>query len=282
MIIIADSGSTKTDWALCNGHTYRLVKTSGINPYMQTEQQITQLIHEELMPQIPASDRTTPALQVYFYGAGCTPEKIPSVQHALALVMSLSPEQVTVHSDLMAAARGLLQQQEGVACILGTGSNSCHYNGKEIIANVSPLGFILGDEGSGAVLGKKLVGNCLKHQFSPVICQAFETKYGLTAAQIIQRVYRQAFPNRFLASFAPFLYEHRQEPEIEQFLIHEFEEFVQRNILAYRPFTGTVSCTGSIAWYFREYLEKALQNHHLSIGCIKKSPLEGLIQYHTL
>lgn len=282
MIIIADSGSTKTDWALCFGNKHRIVKTSGINPYMQSELQIIQLIKEELMPEIPDLDRGTPALHVYFYGAGCTPEKIPSVQYALALGMTLSAEQITVHSDLMAAAHGLLQQREGIACILGTGSNSCHYDGQAITANVSPLGFILGDEGSGAVLGKKLVGNCLKHQFSPAICQAFEAKYGLTTAEIIQQVYRQAFPNRFLASFAPFLYEHRQEPEIEQFLIHEFEEFVQRNILAYRPFTGAISCTGSIAWYFREYLEKALQNHQLSVGSIVKSPLEGLIQYHTL
>ena len=194
MILIADSGSTKTDWSVIQqGKLTRSIKTKGMNPYFQSEEEIGKEISEVLLPQLGNS-----ALEaIYFYGAGCTVDKVEVVRNVI--IQHTNVTRVEVNTDLLAAARSVCGRKAGIACILGTGSNACFYDGKNIVDNVSPLGFILGDEGSGAVLGKRLVGDLLKGMMGQELKDKFLKQYNLTPGDIIERVYRQPFPNRFLA-----------------------------------------------------------------------------------
>lgn len=220
MILIADSGSTKTDWCVVeHGQLVQQIFTKGTNPFFQSEEEISNEIATALIPQLKTNKFET----VHFYGAGCAfPDKIETVRKAIAAHLQVSGE-IEVSTDMLAAARGLCGHQPGIACIMGTGSNSCYYDGKNIVSNVSPLGFILGDEGSGAVLGKLLVGDILKNQMTPGLKEKFLEQYNLTPAEIIDRVYRQPFPNRFLASFSPFLVEHLDEPAIRELVLNSFK-----------------------------------------------------------
>ena len=229
MILIADSGSTKTDWCvILNGTPIKRIGTKGLNPFFQSEEEIQQELTHSLLPQLPEGTINS----VYFYGAGCTPEKAPVLRRAIADSLPIVGN-IKAYSDMLAAARGLCGHEAGIACVLGTGSNSCFYDGKEIVNNISPLGFILGDEGSGAVLGKLLVGDILKNQLSPAIKEAFLKQFDLTAPEIIDRVYRQPFPNRFLASLSPFIAQHLEEPGIRQLVLGSFIAFFRRNVMQY-------------------------------------------------
>lgn len=182
---------------------------------------------------------------------------------------------------MLAAARSLCGHEPGIACILGTGSNSCFYDGQDIINNVSPLGFILGDEGSGAVLGKLLIGDILKNQLSAALKEEFLKQLGLTAPEIIDRVYRQPFPNRFLASLSPFLAQHIEEPAIHALVLGSFKAFLQRNVMQYDYKTYPAHFIGSVAHCYESLLQEASQASGVQIGRIFKSPMEGLIQYHN-
>ena len=230
MILIADSGSTKTDWCVVeHGQLVQQIFTKGTNPFFQSEEEISNEIATALIPQLKTNKFET----VHFYGAGCAfPDKIETVRKAIAAHLQVSGE-IEISTDMLAAARGLCGHQPGIACIMGTGSNSCYYDGKNIVSNVSPLGFILGDEGSGAVLGKLLVGDILKNQMTPGLKEKFLEQYNLTPAEIIDRVYRQPFPNRFLASFSPFLVEHLDEPAIRELVLNSFKKFLKRNVMQY-------------------------------------------------
>lgn len=272
MKLLADSGSTKTKFAaVANGDT-KYILTDGINPYYQTADEITSCLKTQLLPQLSAPEAVE---SIEFYGAGCAPEdKIAIVRNAL---QTLFPDaKVFVGSDLLGAAKALCGENEGIACILGTGSNSCHYDGEKIVKNVSPLGFILGDEGSGAVLGKLLVADVLKHQAPEEICGKFFEKYKLAASDIIDRVYRQKFPNRFLASFAPFVSENIGHPYCQQLVYRNFTAFIERNLRQY-PAGLPVHFTGSIAYHFKPILIQALTAAHLTVGIITKEPLEMLV-----
>ncbi|MCL1937544.1 MAG: ATPase [Candidatus Azobacteroides sp.] len=274
MILLADSGSTKTRWSLIERETaVQTCMTKGINPFFQSKGDIVSLLEKEF-----TLSKNSVSI-IYFYGSGCTPGKSPLVSEALDDYFR--PEKIEVNSDLLAAARSLCQKEEGIACILGTGSNSCYYDGEKIVQQIPSLGYILGDEGSGAVLGKKLLGDILKKQLSPVIVEDFHTAYPfLSTAEIIERVYRQSFPNRFLAQFAPFLLDHISKPEIKQLVEDSFTEFIRRNILLYDSSMLPVHFTGSIAYHFRQNLESVCSLFHLPLGKITKDPLPGLIQYH--
>lgn len=277
MILIADSGSTKTDWvALHEGHEPVRVQTRGMNPFFQTPEEMTAEILSALLPHLP----DLPVTAVYFYGAGCTPEKCPQVQHTLADALGVQGE-VEVYSDMVGAARGLCGHEKGIVCIMGTGSNSCLFDGLNVVANVSPLGFILGDEGSGAVLGKLLVADLLKNQLGEELKQAFLSKYGLTPADVIDRVYRQPFPNRFLASFAPFLKEHILHPGIRSIVRNSFLSFLRRNVMQYPGYELlSVHFVGSIAFYLQDVLREAMAECGLHLGKILQAPVDGLILYH--
>jgi N-acetylglucosamine kinase-like BadF-type ATPase len=285
MLLIADSGSTKTDWCLCNQDTIILnIQTQGINPYHQTEEAIEEVLRDELLPQFEAQSSKLEAHvsqpKVIFYGSGCANATACNrIKEALFKV--LGSEDVTVHSDLLGAARALCGHEEGIACVLGTGSNSCLYNGKEITANTPPLGYILGDEGSSAVLGRRLVGDCLKNQLPEAIRDEFLAEYQLTQEIILEKVYRQPLANRFLASLTPFLSKHREVPEVHKLLVESFTDFFVRNVKQYRRPWLPIHFVGSIANAFPGELKEAAESLGMELGSILQSPMEGLIKYHS-
>lgn len=276
MILIADSGSTKTDWVLFNGDSIiTRVKTQGFNPTQQSTEDIYYVLSKELTGNI---DTTAPQT-IYFYGAGCAYENANKRMQA-ALENIFTTRNIHIHSDLLAAARALCGHEEGIACILGTGSNSCLYDGKKITDNTPSLGYILGDEGSGAHLGRQLVSDCIKKQLSAPLCDKFLKKYDLTIAGILERVYHEPLPNRFLASFAPFLHENRNNAEIHNLLIQCFTQFFQRNTMVYRRSWLPIHIIGSIGVNFAQEIKETAESLGLSIGNIVESPINGLIEYH--
>lgn len=279
MILLADSGSTKTDWCIAeNNSILKRISTRGTNPFFQTPDEIEREIASELVP----ATAGFPIDKIFFYGAGCAfPEKNEIIRAALAVHYPSAT--IEINSDMLAAARALCQRSAGIACILGTGSNSCYYDGKQICNNVSPLGFILGDEGSGAVLGRRLVGDCLKNQLPPSLKEKFLARFDLTPATILERVYKRPFPNRFLASLSPFIAENIQIPEIRRIVSEGFTDFFRRNVMQYDRYTELpIHFTGSIAHYYRSVLEECAEQLKLRIGVILQAPMEGLVAYHSI
>src|SRR5690606_5294413 len=276
MILIADSGSTHTTWALVDRDSSDVLycETPGINPYYQDEDEIVAVLSDEFSMDI------NQVRKIYFYGAGCAnPEKCALVGRALMRFFGIC--EIDVQSDLMAAARALLGRGSGIAAILGTGSNSCYYDGQKIVSNVPPLGFILGDEGSGAVLGRTLVGDILKKQVPEQICSRFFERYQLSAADILERVYRHPFPNRFLAGFTHFIADNIEEEAMSDLVRKAFAAFFVRNITLYPEATGLpVNFVGSVAYEFRELLKEAAAITGFGVGQIMRSPVAGLIRYH--
>jgi len=198
-----------------------------------------------------------------------------------ALGKHLDVKTIEVNSDILAAAHGLSGRNPGIVCILGTGSNSCFYDGEKVVANVPALGFILGDEGSGAVLGKLLVGDILKNQLPAGLKEKFLQQFDLTQGTIIERVYRQPFPNRFLASLSPFLKQNIETPEIRALVLNAFKAFLNRNVKQYDYQNNKVHFIGSIAYYYKEILEEAICECGMQLGNIVQSPMEGLVIYHA-
>ena len=279
MILVADCGSTKIDWCLLkNGKVEKQVFTLGMNAVMLTEEEMRQRIGDELVPELTGY----PVAEVYFYGAGCISDEVCG--NVARAIRSNFPSATTVevHTDLLAAARALCGREAGIACIMGTGSNSCYYDGIEIRDNVSPLGFILGDEGSGAVLGKILLGDVLKNQLPADLCEKFLTQYELDRLTIIRRVYKEPQGNRFLSSVTPFLLENIDRKEIHDLVLNSFKSFFVRNIAQYKGYRDlSVNFIGSIAHYYRPVLEEAAAACGCRVGNIIKSPMEGLIKFHT-
>ena len=284
MILIADSGSTKVHWCLmaANGHTGEF-RTDGINPLFQTSDAMRNSICNQLLPQMASMLWAGTITHVFFYGAGCTPEKAPFVKQAVEAVFKKA--QVEVASDMLGAARGLLGHRMGVACILGTGSNSCLYDGEQIAWNVPSLGFILGDEGSAATLGKRLVSDLLKNRLGDDLKERFLSQYNITHADIIEHVYRQPFPNRWLANLARFCAENIDDQRIYDLVYTHFAQFVERNIAQYyasedEKKSMPVGFVGSIAYYYRPVLETVLNDYGFTIGQILQDPIKGLAEYH--
>jgi len=276
MILIADGGSTKTDWCVAEqGKQLQRIITQGINPYFLSEDAIGEEIRSALLPEL----KVTTFDALYFYGAGCLPEKIPVMQSALGKYLEVKT--IEVNSDILAAAHGLSGRNPGIVCILGTGSNSCYYDGEKIITNVSPLGFILGDEGSGAVLGKRLVGDLLKNQLPAGMKEKFLQEFDLTPAMIIERVYRQPFPNRFLASLSPFLLQNIEEPALRALVFDSFRLFLTRNVMQYDYKQYPIYFIGSIAYHYRKILEEAMLASGMLLGGIMQHPMEGLVKYYS-
>lgn len=277
MKLIVDSGSTKTTWCLmADGQMMDQLHTGGMNPFFQSEEEMARIVASEVVPFV--GERSLES--VYFYGAGCAfPEKNCLVERAIQSHLSVP---VQVESDLLGAARSLCQQEEGIACILGTGSNSCYYDGQEIRQHVSPLGFILGDEGSGAVLGKRLVSDCLKHQLPDDLCEKFMQEYQLTPASILDRVYKQPFPNRYLAQLSRFLAANLSESSVYQLVWNCFQDFFVRNVMQYPAYDRLpIHLTGSIAFYYQEVLRSVADTLQLKLGRIEQAPMPGLISFHA-
>lgn len=275
-ILIADSGATKTDWCLTtNGEVIRRFTSKGISPVFQTQEEIAEEIKLTVFPVL--KDETIDA--VYFYGTGCIPEKIAIVKNAI--FQSFPINEIEVHSDLIAAAHSLCGHDSGIACIMGTGSNSCEWSGSEIVKQISPLGFILGDEGSGASLGKYLVSDALKNQLTEGLKEKLLEKYNLTPAVIIDKVYRQPFPSRFLASLSPFIKEHIEDTTIRNIVDTCFSDFFERNVMQYDYQKNKVNFVGSIAFHYADFLKSAAEEKGIKIGKIEKSPLQGLVEYYN-
>lgn len=274
MILIADSGSTKVDWRILKQDgTSKAVSTAGINPYFQSEEQILEELKCNLVPYVNTEIR-----EVYFYGAGVAADKIDVLKNCFD---KLFPGvESNAYSDLLAAARALCGNQAGIACIMGTGSNSCFFDGEKIVDNVPACGYILGDEGSGAVLGKRLISDYLKRQLPKDIAIKFDEQFGLNYGSIVDKVYRQPFPNRFLATFTHFLKENKDNPHIYNLLKNAFGEFFTRNISQYDFVNYKVNLVGSIAYYFSDIIIEAAKEHEMTIGKILKSPIDGLEEYH--
>lgn len=275
--LIADSGSTKTRWAyMMPGNGPEIFVTSGINPVTMRHGEIADLLERDVAPNI--ANRSID--EIFFYGAGCGSEKICSeMTEMLASVTGC--QEIKVESDLLGAARALCGHTQGIACILGTGSNSCLFDGKKIVEHVSPLGFILGDEGSGAVIGRTLLGNILKRQLPEKINEAFSNAYGLSAIEVIDRVYRQPMPNKFLASLMPFVASHIAHPAIEEMVVEQFRQFFKRNVMNYTDVKNRpIHFTGSVAHIFSAQLRNAAQSMSLNIASITADPLPQLLKYH--
>lgn len=270
MILLADSGSTKCTWILDDGSRRREIRTHGINAVQHTDAQIRATLAE-----LPV---TEPVTAVRFYGAGCG-TTFPEVSRRLhdELARRFATDDITIESDLTAAARALWGRGEGIACILGTGSNSCHCRNGAVVSNTPPLGYILGDEGSGAALGRTLLNGLFKGQIP--LREEFLRSSGLTYEEIIRRVYREPFANRFLASLAPFIRSHADCPEVREMVVGAFREFARRNLSGY-PRGLTVGCIGGIAAHFEKLLREALETEGYRVETIVESPAEGLIAYH--
>lgn len=279
MILIADSGSTKVDWSVVEkGKLIKQAKTKGINPFFQTEEEISNEIESTLILQLDTEDFDS----VYFYGAGCTFDKVEIVRRAIKKNINVHKE-IEVSTDMLAAARGLCGYLPGIACILGTGSNSCAYDGRKIVENVSPLGFILGDEGSGAVLGKLFISDLLKNQLSRGLKEKFFAQYGITVADIIDRVYRKPFPNRYLSTFSPFIAENLNDPGVHSLVMRSFKDFLKRNVMQYDNWNKLpIHFVGSVAFNYQDILKEALSEMGMKTGKIIQSPMEGLIKYHSV
>ena len=296
--LIADSGSTKTDWTLLFSPApvvgYEVIATfhtQGITPIHQTPADIRLILANELQPQLSAFPRAklvdTKVLEytlmqncdIFFYGSGCTPAHVPMMKQVLAEV--LSPKSVEVYSDLMAAARALCQHEAGIACILGTGANSCLYDGEQIAQNTPALGYILGDEGSGSVLGRLFLNAIFKNPKLSKLRDKYLEENKLTQADIIKKVYNEPMVNRFLATTSPFILEHLDNPILQRLVIDNFRQFFRSNIDPYGHHDLPVHFVGSMAYHYRKQLEEAAKEEGYTIGQTMQSPMEGLVKYHS-
>lgn len=272
--LLADSGSTKTDWCVVSGGKVAArVRGRGINPCLQGVDEIAGIVDVDLMPRIGLADGIS---AVYFYGAGCRDDKSAVVEGVLRRAFPEVAE-VTVGSDMLGAARALFGNGEGIACILGTGANSCVYDGHGIVANIPPLGYILGDEGSGAVLGKLFINALFKGGLPGSLRDEFVAKTGYDVPHIINKVYGQPLANRFLASLSPFIHEHLDCDGLRRLVVYNFRAFFRRNVALYGRSDLPVGAVGSIAYHYGPELHEAAAAEGYAVTRVVKSPMDGLL-----
>lgn len=271
-ILIADGGSTKIDWTVVSGISQKTFRSPGINPVLWDIGKIDQMLREGLPHEILSDVES-----VYFYGAGCLGRSAEKMQEALMRVVAHDAE-IEVESDLLGAARALFGNERGIACILGTGSNSALYDGKEIISNIHPLGYILGDEGSGASIGKHFLNALYKGRLPESLRKDFETETGLTYDDVIDHVYRQPMANKFLASLVIFVSKRRKE--CAELLNEEFDNFIEKDILPYNHCELPVGIVGGVGYEFYEELKEIFLRHKLKLNKVVAKPMENLVDYH--
>jgi glucosamine kinase len=277
MILIADSGSTKTDWFLAGSDgLMNHFHTSGINPYVLRQHEIVEILRKELMLRIVPQSVT----HVYFYGAGCSTEvRCKEVSDALSDIFLSAT--IEVDHDLLGAARALCRKSEGIACILGTGSNSCLFDGYKIVDNIPSLGYILGDEGSGSHIGKTLLKKYFYRNMPDDIKDAFVLAYGISREEVLESVYRQAVPNRYLASFSLFASKFIDHPYMRVILSDIFNEFIEMQICKYSDYLKkTIHFTGSVAYTYQAIIKELLESKNISWGIFLKNPVESLATFH--
>jgi len=275
--LIADSGATKAEWSLLNNGKQKTILTQGISPYFLNKDQVIDVLLKELEPGL----KNIKVDEVHYYGTGCAnPDNARLMKKAIKQVF---PEaNIEVNHDLLAAARALCGDDKGIACILGTGSNSCYYNGKRIISNSPGLGYILGDEGSGAYLGKKVLQYYLYNTFDDELRGRFDVTYLTNKAEILENVYKNPLPNRYLAGFVMFLAENRGHYMIENIIEDCLNDFFFTHLCKYKEtWTLPVNFVGSVAFGFKDVLEELCHSYEFELGKILKKPMSGLIEYHS-
>ncbi|MBN2636361.1 MAG: ATPase [Prolixibacteraceae bacterium] len=277
MILIADSGSTKTTWCLINKKgSPAFFSTSGINPFFRTSDDIVDELKSSLIPKLNYSRIE----KIYFYGAGIINDAKKNVIRA-ALKQLFPATFIEINSDLLAAAHATLGNNKGITCILGTGSNSGLYDGNSIIEHIPPLGFILGDEGSGAVLGKKLIADYLKGVMPENLSKQFKMQYNSPYPVFMESVYKKEKPNQYLAQFVPFINMNISEIYCNKLVENSFVEFVERNISQYTNYNSHKICfVGSVAYHFQDQLKNVFKKQHLQLGEIEKDPINGLLRFY--
>lgn len=282
MILIVDSGSTKTHWCFAKTATqYELLSTDGINPIIQSADSVQAILFEQLLPQMVESNLCVSNVsEVHFYGAGCTLYHAPIVKQSLERIFNKA-NSIEVCSDMLAAARALCGESDGIACILGTGANSCLYNGIDIVKQTPALGYILGDEGSGAVLGRKFLNAIFKGTLPTELRQQFCYEYQTSMLDVVDKVYHSDNPNRYLASLTKFIIKHIDNSDVEHLVIENLEEFIIRNLYPYGTEHHIINAVGSIAYYFKTQLQKAAQNCGYIVGKIEQSPIYSLLKFHV-
>lgn len=276
MILIADSGATKTDWLLLNDKNSTFITTQGINPYYMSSEMILGMLKKELIPLIPADQISA----IHYYGSGCSTE---AKCHKISSILSgICPNaSVEVNHDMLAAARSLCDSKPGIACILGTGSNSCVYDGINITRQMVSLGYFFGDEGSGTHLGKLLITAYLKGDMPVDISDKLNERFNLSLEYVLDNIYNQASPNRFLASFAPFIQENSNHPFIRSLVKTSFSSFLKEGVMKFTGYQNMeVSFVGSVAYHFEDILLEVAADHNINIGKIQKSVIEGLKDFH--
>lgn len=277
MKLIAESGSTRTEWALVeDNHLVQRVFTEGLNPFFQTRREISRSVRLGL-PEIFFKKKLD---QVYYYGAGCTSYEKKNVLGASLVAQFKTP--IQVESDLLAAARGLFKCEPGIACILGTGSNSCFYDGKIIVKNVKAAGYILGDEGSGAVLGKLFLADLLKGLTPKDLAAEFHEKFRISANDVMESVYNLPFPNRFLGTIAYFLAGYMDNEYVYNLMTNNIRNFFNRSICQYDYKNYPIRFVGSLAHAQADTLRAIGHEFGIEIDVIEETPMNGLIEFHSL
>lgn len=277
MKLIAESGSTRTEWALVeDNHLVQRVFTEGLNPFFQTRREISRSVRLGL----PESFFKKKLDQVYYYGAGCSSYEKKNILGASLVAQFKTP--IQVESDLLAAARGLFKCEAGIACILGTGSNSCFYDGKIIVKNVKAAGYILGDEGSGAVLGKLFLADLLKGLAPKELANEFHEKFRISVNDVMESVYNLPFPNRFLGTIAYFLGDYMDNEYVYNLLTNNLRSFFNRNVCQYDYINYPIRFVGSLAYAYPDILQEVPQEFGVEIDVIEETPMNGLIEFHSM
>ena len=277
MKLIAESGSTRTEWALVeDNHLVQRVFTEGLNPFFQTRREISRSVRLGL----PESFFKKKLDQVYYYGAGCSSYEKKNILGASLVAQFKTP--IQVESDLLAAARGLFKCEAGIACILGTGSNSCFYDGKIIVKNVKAAGYILGDEGSGAVLGKLFLAYLLKGLAPKELANEFHEKFRISVNDVMESVYNLPFPNRFLGTIAYFLGDYMDNEYVYNLLTNNLRSFFNRNVCQYDYINYPIRFVGSLAYAYPDILQEVAQEFGVEIDVIEETPMNGLIEFHSM
>jgi N-acetylglucosamine kinase-like BadF-type ATPase len=278
MIIIADGGSTKTNWCLVNEEGKKVYfNTEGYNPYFVSTEYIVNSLNENLPSDLPKENIT----EVNYYGAGCsTADKVQQVVDAMQIVFPKS--KVYVGHDLLAAARALLGNSQGFAAILGTGTNTCIYDGKNVAHNIDSGAYILGDEGSGCYIGKKLLTDYIRGYMPENVRKIFWETFQLTPDDVNEAVYVKPLANRFCASFSKFVYDNNVNIEYSRKLVRtSFEDFFRNLVTHYPNYKDyTFNCIGSVGYNFRNVLEEVVTEYGMVMGNIIRSPIDNLVKYH--
>lgn len=276
-LLLAESGSTKTDWRLLRpGARILKFKTGGINPYLQSPEAIGDMLKAEM--DWNKSRHSADAIMFYGAGAGSAANQ-KMLQNTLKQFFGI--KKVGVQSDMMAAVHAMCGTEKGVVCIIGTGSNSCYYDGKKIVEQQASLGYVAGDEGSGNYMGKRVLQYYAYNTFDTELRMSFEMLFGSDLPQMLHRIYREPFPNRYLAGFAQLLYDNRGHFMVENIIEDCLNDFFHHHILKYRQsWKQPIHFTGSIAWGFRDVIISLCQQYELELGKIVQSPMDGIVKYY--